>query len=44
MRAQGARNAPIYAILPGRDRAKAAGANNIEERPIQGAPVDALVT
>ncbi len=37
-------NAPIYAILrDARDRAKAAGAKNIEERPIQGAPVDALV-
>ena len=37
-------NAPIYAILrEARDRAKAAGAKNIEERPIQGAPVDALV-
>ena len=37
-------NAPIYAILrEARDRAKAAGANNIEERPIQGAPVEALV-
>ncbi len=37
-------NAPIYAILrEARDRAKAAGANNIEERPIQGAPEDALV-
>ena len=37
-------NAPIYAILrEARDRAKAAGANNIEERPIQGAAVDALV-
>ncbi|MBV9088684.1 MAG: universal stress protein [Mycobacteriaceae bacterium] len=37
-------NAPIYAILrEGRDRAKAAGAKNIEERPIVGAPVDALV-
>ena len=37
-------DAPIYAILrEARDRAKAAGANNIEERPIQGAPVDALV-
>jgi len=36
--------APIYAILrEARDRAKAAGATNIEERPIQGAPVDALV-
>jgi nucleotide-binding universal stress UspA family protein len=41
-KAQG--NAPIYAILrEGRDRAKAAGATNIEERPIVGAPVDALV-
>ncbi len=37
-------NAPIYAILrEARDRAKAAGAKNIEERPIEGAPVDALV-
>ena len=37
-------NAPIYAILrEARDRAKAAGAANIEERPIVGAPVDALV-
>ena len=37
-------NAPIYAILrEARDRAKAAGAQNIEERPIVGAPVDALV-
>ena len=37
-------NAPIYAILrEARDRAKAAGATNIEERPIVGAPVDALV-
>ena len=37
-------NAPIYAMLrKARDRAKAAGANNIEERPIQGAAVDALV-
>jgi nucleotide-binding universal stress UspA family protein len=26
-----------------RDRAKAAGAKNIEDRPIQGAPVDTLV-
>ena len=41
-KAQG--NAPIYAILrEGRERAKAAGATNIEERPIVGAPVDALV-
>jgi nucleotide-binding universal stress UspA family protein len=37
-------NAPIYAILrEARERAKAAGATNIEERPIVGAPVDALV-
>jgi nucleotide-binding universal stress UspA family protein len=36
--------APIYAILrEARDRAKAAGAKNIEERPILNAPVDALV-
>ena len=37
-------NAPIYAILrEARDRAKEAGATNIEERAIVGAPVDALV-
>lgn len=37
-------NAPIYEILhDARDRAKAAGAKNIEDRPIQGAPVHALV-
>jgi len=37
-------NAPIYAILrEARDRAKAAGAGDVEERPIVGAPVDALV-
>jgi nucleotide-binding universal stress UspA family protein len=37
-------NAPIYANLrEARDRAKAAGAKNIEERPIQDAPVQALV-
>ncbi len=36
--------APIYAILrDARDRAQAAGAKKIEERPIVGAPVDALV-
>ncbi|OBH46162.1 universal stress protein [Mycobacterium mantenii] len=36
--------APIYAILrDAKDRAHAAGAKNIEERPIVGAPVDALV-
>ncbi|MCW2690006.1 MAG: nucleotide-binding protein [Mycobacterium sp.] len=37
-------NAPIYAILrEAKDRAKAAGATDIEEKPIVGAPVDALV-
>jgi nucleotide-binding universal stress UspA family protein len=37
-------NAPIYAILrEAHDRATAAGAENVEERPIVGAPVDALV-
>ena len=37
-------SAPIYAILrDARDRAKAAGAKDIEERPIQDAPVNALV-
>jgi nucleotide-binding universal stress UspA family protein len=37
-------NAPIYAILrEAKDRAKAAGASNIEEKAIVGAPVDALV-
>lgn len=37
-------SAPVYAILrEGRDRAKAAGATDIEERPISGAPVDALI-
>ena len=37
-------NAPIYAILrEAKDRAKAAGANDIEEKAIVGAPVDALV-
>ena len=37
-------NAPIYAILrEARDRAKAAGAANVEERAVVGAPVDALV-
>jgi nucleotide-binding universal stress UspA family protein len=37
-------DAPVYDLLrEGRDRAKADGAKNIEERPIQGAPVDALV-
>lgn len=37
-------NAPIYAILrEAKDRAHAAGAENIEEKAIVGAPVDALV-
>ncbi|WP_167101553.1 universal stress protein [Mycobacterium sp. NBC_00419] len=37
-------NAPIYAILrEARDRAKAAGAADVEERAVVGAPVDALV-
>jgi nucleotide-binding universal stress UspA family protein len=37
-------NAPIYAMLhDARDRAKAAGAKNIEDRPIKDAPVHALV-
>jgi nucleotide-binding universal stress UspA family protein len=37
--------APIYAILrDARDRAHAAGAKNVEERSIVGAPVDALVS
>jgi nucleotide-binding universal stress UspA family protein len=37
-------NAPIYAILrEAKDRAKAAGATNVEEKAVVGAPVDALV-
>ena len=37
-------NAPIYAILrEARDRAHQAGATNIEEKAVVGAPVDALV-
>jgi nucleotide-binding universal stress UspA family protein len=36
--------APIYAILrEARDRAHAAGAANVEEKAVVGAPVDALV-
>ena len=36
--------APIYEILrDAKDRAHAAGATNIDERPVVGAPVDALV-
>jgi nucleotide-binding universal stress UspA family protein len=35
--------APVYAVLrEARDRARAAGAKNIETRPIQGDPVHAL--
>jgi nucleotide-binding universal stress UspA family protein len=38
-------SAPIYAILrEARDRAKAVGAQDIEERAIVGAPVDALIS
>ena len=37
-------SAPIYAILrEAKERARAAGADNIEERAVVGAPVDALV-
>jgi nucleotide-binding universal stress UspA family protein len=37
-------SAPVYAILrEAHDRAKAAGARNVEERAIKGAPVPALV-
>jgi nucleotide-binding universal stress UspA family protein len=37
-------NAPIYEILhDARDRARAAGAKHIEDRPIEDAPVGALV-
>jgi nucleotide-binding universal stress UspA family protein len=37
-------NAPIYEILKdAADRARAAGAVNVEERAVEGAPVDALV-
>ena len=36
--------APIYAILrDAKERAHQAGAKNVDERPIVGAPVDALV-
>jgi nucleotide-binding universal stress UspA family protein len=36
---------PIYAILQdAKERAHKAGATNVEERSIEGAPVDALVT
>jgi nucleotide-binding universal stress UspA family protein len=41
---QTAGNAPIYAILKeAAERARAAGATDVEERPVVGAPVDALV-
>lgn len=37
-------NAPIYDILrDASDRATAAGATNVEERAVEGAPVEALV-
>ena len=37
-------SAPVYAILrEARDRAKAAGAQHVEERSIVGAPIDVLV-
>jgi nucleotide-binding universal stress UspA family protein len=37
--------APIYEILhTAKERAQNAGAKNIEERPVVGAPVDALVS
>ncbi|MDX1891599.1 universal stress protein [Mycolicibacterium sp. 050158] len=37
-------NAPIYAILrEARERAHAAGAKNVDEKAVVGAPVDALV-
>lgn len=37
-------NAPIYAILrEASDRARSAGVTDVEERPVVGAPVDALV-
>jgi nucleotide-binding universal stress UspA family protein len=37
-------NAPVYAILrEAHDKAKAAGAQRIEERAIEGAPVHALI-
>jgi nucleotide-binding universal stress UspA family protein len=37
-------NAPVYGMLrEAADRAKAAGVKDVEQRPIVGAPVDALV-
>ena len=42
---QASGSAPIYAILrEAKERAEAAGASQVEERPIVGAPVEALVT
>lgn len=41
---QASGNAPIYSILKeARERAEAAGATAVEERPVVGAPVDALI-
>lgn len=37
-------NAPVYELLHGAaDRARDAGANDVEERAVQGAPVEALL-
>jgi nucleotide-binding universal stress UspA family protein len=37
-------NAPVYELLrDARDRAKAAGATAVEERAVEGSPVDALM-
>lgn len=37
-------SAPVYAMLhDARDRARAAGATKVEDRPVKGAPVQALV-
>ena len=37
-------DAPVYAILQdARERAHKAGAKNVEEKPIVGAPINALV-
>lgn len=39
-----AADAPVYAVLRrATERARAAGAGNVEERPIVGAPVDVLI-
>lgn len=38
-------NAPVYGMLrEAADRARAAGAENVEEKAVSGAPIDALVT